>query len=409
MNTYYFLIFIFALLFTALSIKRLDFALAFILFALPSYLLRFKVFFIPFTLLELMIIILFLVWFLKRIFSGEKVYLGKFRYLIFLWLAVASLAVIVSPNKISALGIWKAYFLEPVLFFFVFINEIKDKKDLELVLTALGAGALIVSLIAFYQKFTGWLVPYQYWFKGEGRRVTGVFPYPNALALYLGPIIGLLLGRIFKGGWEKKKFFYLIVLFFSFLAIVFARSEGAIAALVLSLFVFGLSFKKYRLKTILIILILIILFTTIPLFREYLINKFNGQDWSVKVRLTLWQESWQMLKDNWLFGAGLAGYQKKIVPYHQAKYIEIFLYPHNIFLNFWSELGLFGLLTFLLLLLKSFKEVKKKLIVKNNFFALSCLLALLIIIFHGLVDVPYFKNDLSLLFWLIIGLINLKI
>ena len=116
-----------------------------------------------------------------------------------------------------------------------------------------------------------------------------------------------------------------------------------------------------------------------------------------------------MLKDNWLFGAGLAGYQKKIVPYHQAKYIEIFLYPHNIFLNFWSELGLFGLLTFLLLLLKSFKEVKKKLIVKNNFLALSCLLALLIIIFHGLVDVPYFKNDLSLLFWLIIGLINLKI
>ena len=35
---------------------------------------------------------------------------------------------------------------------------------------------------------------------------------------------------------------------------------------------------------------------------------------------------------------------------------------------------------------------------------LGVLLALMGIIVHGLVDVPYFKNDLSLEFWVLLGL-----
>jgi hypothetical protein len=31
------------------------------------------------------------------------------------------------------------------------------------------------------------------------------------------------------------------------------------------------------------------------------------------------------------------------------------------------------------------------------------------LLIHGLVDVPYFKNDLSLLFWLIVALISVPI
>ncbi len=31
--------------------------------------------------------------------------------------------------------------------------------------------------------------------------------------------------------------------------------------------------------------------------------------------------------------------------------------------------------------------------------------AMVVIVIHGLVDTPYFKNDLAILFWLIIGLL----
>jgi len=36
---------------------------------------------------------------------------------------------------------------------------------------------------------------------------------------------------------------------------------------------------------------------------------------------------------------------------------------------------------------------------------LGLLLAMLAILVHGLVDVPYFKNDLSLEFWVLAGLV----
>jgi len=43
---------------------------------------------------------------------------------------------------------------------------------------------------------------------------------------------------------------------------------------------------------------------------------------------------------------------------------------------------------------------------QDKYLKLGLLGALVVIIVHGLVDVPYFKNDLSLLFWLIIFLIG---
>jgi len=89
-----------------------------------------------------------------------------------------------------------------------------------------------------------------------------------------------------------------------------------------------------------------------------------------------------MLKDGRLItGAGLANYQATVEPYHtqgifikdfsdpdaQRKLVfneayrmahwqplEIYLYPHNLVLNFWSELGLAGLLLFIWIILKYF-------------------------------------------------------
>ena len=89
-----------------------------------------------------------------------------------------------------------------------------------------------------------------------------------------------------------------------------------------------------------------------------------------------------MLQDGRLIaGAGLANYQTSIKPYHtegifikdysdpesQRKLVfneayrnahwqplEVYLYPHNIILNFWSELGLAGMLLFVWMIIKYF-------------------------------------------------------
>jgi len=178
---------IFSLFFIYLSQKNFLWATAFIVAFLPTYLIRFKIGFLPLTLLELMILILFLVWLIKK---KDKWSLGSFKYPIIFWLIIATVSVFISPNLHSASGIWKAYFIEPILFFLVFINVIKttgsfanaqdDRKGiqndngdvilseaphlleqkvraeaknpaLDLIFLALGFSALYISLFAIWQ------------------------------------------------------------------------------------------------------------------------------------------------------------------------------------------------------------------------------------------------------------------
>jgi O-antigen ligase len=113
----------------------------------------------------------------------------------------------------------------------------------------------------------------------------------------------------------------------------------------------------------------------------------------------MWGETWQMLKDRPILGAGLAGYQQVVEPYHDKEYIEIYLYPHNVILNFWSEVGILGLLAFLGIVIWFYNKGFK---IRDNLSAML-MAGMLVILVHGLVDVPYFKNDLAILFWILVG------
>ena len=409
----YFLIAIYCLLFAWVTWHRTNWAITWIVITLPSYLIRFKIGFIPFTLLEAQILLLFLIWFIHN-FNYKKWPLirvkfknTKFYWLAFLWLVAATIATIYSPDLRSAAGIWKAYFVEPILFFLVTIFTLK-KEDLKLIYWALGASALLVSIFAIYQKFTGFLVPYQYWYLGEGERVTSLFNSPNALGLYLGPIIVFYVAWIFEkiDTWSRSKisfFIKLLVIITGVLAIIFARSEGALLAVLLSsLIVLFWTNKWSRRVVVLVLLISIVLVLVSPTIPSKIQEKIYLQDWSGQVRKDMWQESWVMIKDNWLGGAGLAGYQKVFPDYHQKNYFEVFPYPHNFVLNFWSELGLFGLIVFLLIVIRYFwlnMACWLKSIFKSKV-CLGLLGVMLVILIHGLVDNPYFKNDLSVMFWL---------
>jgi len=92
--------------------------------------------------------------------------------------------------------------------------------------------------------------------------------------------------------------------------------------------------------------------------------------------------------------------------------VEIYMYPHNIFLNFWSELGLLGVLLFIWLIGKYlFISLKLTLALSREkkaekYLILGLLSAMITIVVHGLVDVPYFKNDLAVMFWILFALLG---
>jgi putative inorganic carbon (HCO3(-)) transporter len=203
--------------------------------------------------------------------------------------------------------------------------------------------------------------------------------------------------------------------------VIMAQSEGATLAVLVCGWLMLFLNKKARIPALILLAVGVILFFTVGSFHDYLISKLLLSDYSGHVRRLIWGETWAMLGDHWFWGAGLAGYQLAIVPYHTNTWMEIFLYPHDILLNFWSELGLLGVAAFLWLAVKYFWQNLK------NIFHIICnysqelpfdkiisfvlIFAGLEILIHGLVDVPYFKNDLSVLFWLIVGVssINAKL
>jgi putative inorganic carbon (HCO3(-)) transporter len=124
-------------------------------------------------------------------------------------------------------------------------------------------------------------------------------------------------------------------------------------------------------------------------------------------RLELWQATLQMLRAHALFGAGLSGFADRVAPFWNANHPERFVDPHNIVLNFWVETGLLGLLAFGWILLIAFRVGLagwRRAPAGWREVELGVVLALVAIVVHGLVDVPYFKNDLSLEFWTLVAL-----
>ncbi|MFA6421948.1 MAG: O-antigen ligase family protein [Candidatus Buchananbacteria bacterium] len=373
---------------------------------LPSFLLRFNIGGVPFTFLEAMILILFLICLLTKRIDYKKIYRNTFFWPIIVVLVFATISVFTAPNLAPALGVWKAYFIEPVLFLAILASQVHSRKALEGLFWALGVSIFYLSIFAIIQKFTGWGVPGAFMKPSGGvDRVVSILNYPNALGLYVGPIIILFTGWLVAGSKRNwPSILKLLVIALGFTAIILAQSEAAIIAVLVCWFIMGIVYKKTRYFTIALAMIAVLVLVFFAGLRDFVLTKVFLNDYSGGIRKIIWHESWKMLKHRWLFGAGLSGYQYHIYPYHLNTF-ETFPYPHQIVFNFWTELGLWGMLAFVWVFIKYF-WVNVKAIIKNpgvKIMAFTFICVGIEIIVHGLVDVPYFKNDLSVLFWIIIG------
>jgi len=404
---------------------RPKYALWLTLVLIPAYQIKGMIYNIPVTLLGLMILSLFLIYWLKNIKRTKEFIqnLKDWQWPILIWLIIATSAMFISPDLKAGAGVWKAYFIEPILLLIVFLDLIKTKKDLKLILLAFLSSALIASIYALYQKFLGqgiWST--EVWGEPQVLRITGFFLHPNFLGLYLGPLIFLGLSYIFSFFKNKKIIIGCTFLLFviTFLCLIYARSEATILAVVAGLFFLGLiikSIQKYALGFLLIVFLLIFSF---PVSQNYFIQKVGLQDLSGQLRFNIWQGAVELIKEKTVLGAGLDGYER-LAPNYQKRFydphtgelisVETHPYPHNLYLTIWLELGLLGLIVFIWILIKFFKQGFKQLEKKQIIVSALIMAAMIVIVIHGLADTPYFKNDLAILFWLIIGLniVNKKV
>jgi O-antigen ligase len=381
-------------LFAAIAGRDLKLALALFAAALPAYLLRFSVGPIPSTLLEALFAVLFVVWAVKTDAWKRQVLPREWALPLGLLLLAGVIGIIVSPDVRGALGLFKAYLVEPILLFLIVRDVADTAEERSRLLLGLGVGALFVAVAGIVQYVSGAGIPVPWDIE---RRVTSVFPYPNAVGLYLGPvaIIGLVAAFAEQG---KRRAFWAVVVFFSLVAIVLAKTEAAYVAIPVTLFIFLVRRPKWQKNTLLATAAILLFISVVPPVRDTVIQKLTLHDLSGQVRLSQWADTERFLKDHPLFGAGLDGYPIAIEPYHTHPEYEIFQDPHDVFLNVWVELGLLGLVAAALIARRVWQS--KKL----DWIAVAASFALLEMCIHGLVDVPFFKNDLAMMTFLLVAL-----
>jgi len=380
-----------------------------IIFCLPLYLIRFEFFKIPTTVLELLIYVLFVLWLVNRGYKGLWTALKHERLLIWgilLLLLGVSVATLFSWNLRLSAGIWKAWFINPILFFAVFITVIK-KENIKKVFNSLIFSGLVVAIISLVYLICGNL-NYQ-------GRLQGIFNSPNYLAMYLAPCLLIIMMSLFIKIQSQKdtrqrpsealrsvsaspltmrlglrEVFLTIEFLIILIVLFFTKSFGTLFGLI-GVISFGLivySYQKNKKKIALSVLVLG--FALIFIFGLWKIQSLEGLK-SFDARFVIWGKAIDVFLENPLTGIGPGTFESYFPPYPKWGVPQ----PHNIFLAFLIQTGLVGFIGFILILIWFYKNNAKNL-------ALLCLMTY--ILAHGLVDTTYWKNDLSIMFWIIIGM-----
>lgn len=405
--------------FVYLSYKNIVWGIFLIVVFLPSYLWRLSFYGWPSTFLEMMILLLFIVWLFKnKLYKKINYTFNKYSYNILpkswrmvlsLWLFISFIGLLTNFS-LSSIGLWRAYWLEPLMFFLILIYNIKNRKDLVFILKGLAALVTGLFVVAIWQYFSEWNLVAAYKYPNV-KRLTALYAYPNALALLVAPIASFFAIWWLEEKNKIKNIWRLCIFIFGFVLVVVAVSQGAMVAILTSVFFYLILAKKIRkfgIPFVLGALFLAAIFLPVNVywksFEQQLLNPELGLSaTSLEIRSNQWQETARMLQDNFIFGAGIGAYQNAMEPYRQYNWIETYLYPHNIFLNFWTEIGLGGMILFIVILFFIIRLLKD-IFVAKNIFAWPLTATWLTWFVHGLVDVPYFKNDLSLLFFIILAI-----
>lgn len=331
-------------------------------------------------------------------------------------LAFAALAVISltwSEFRSPAVRQLRVIVLEPALFYFMVRLMRLERRDLVwLVDTLLFTGGAI-AMVGLVGYFTGESVVEA---EDGARRLISVYGSPNGVGLYLGRCLPFALAYLLvtaRGSW---RWLYggasgAVML----LAVLLSQSRGAIvlglpAALVAAL----VAWRGRRAvlpalgAVILVALALIPLSLALPRLGDLL-----GE--TATFRRHLWESSILLLRERPLTGAGL----DQFLYWYRSRYLlpeawaePDLSIPHSLLLNFWVNLGIFGVV-----ILVAFQAGFWRLwwqVRQRASSADPLRLALLIglagsmadLLAHGLVDVGYFAINLAFVFFLLLALLH---
>ena len=289
-------------------------------------------------------------------------------FLLFMFIALFSL--LNTENYLIFIMDWLRFVTIIIIFNYAYIY-FSDRKDF-------GKLFLIILASAFLPLCLGIA---QYLFKTGGgaegfNRVVGSFAHPNAFAQYLATLTLMILYflKTRKMGMVSKIALFMLLGLIAF-EIIQTYSRAAWIALASVLILFSLYYRISK-KILFYFLLSIALIAFLPQIKERFMDIVSPKTYSRSSwewRKQIWEDTSNEVKRHPIIGYGLGAYEQKFL-----------FMAHNDYLRLAFEVGLLGLLNYLVflfyLLAKSFKNFIKTtdVSVKSRCLTVICLITMLL-------------------------------
>jgi putative inorganic carbon (HCO3(-)) transporter len=368
---------------------------------LPLYVVRFHVGPLPTTLLEVLIGIT-VVGYAATLWAEKRPPAAGTPYdiPIALLLVAGVIGIVVSPDHVRALGIYRAYFLEAIACFYIAVDMLRTREELRAVLlvAAVGSGLMAIGEIVLFAIV---LAQHQLDLSGAPAFLNTT---PNAVAMYLEPPLAFAIAFTVFPSQPKERWLAAGLLSLIVVAMVLTLSRASYLSMAVLAVVLVLSMpsRAWRFRTIALLALLALVVIEVPIINQ----RIATLGYSAELRSSIYGQALQMLKQRPIFGAGISGFPIRVAPFRPGNQ-RIQLYPHDLWLTTWSELGLLGLVSFAViffgLLWRGFRALPRATGLERPVLW-GAVGALILYLVHGLFDSPYWKNDLSVEFWLLAAL-----
>lgn len=406
-----------------LVILTLGIIFVYLVMASPEFGYNLMIFILPFLvvlphptiLLAGLVIFTFFSYFIKLIMGKRYFKAELMDVIVVCFMAVLMFGGIVSyggSKSVQAALIYTAL----ILGYFLTVGLVNSKDALKRTVKILAVSLLLVSLYGVYQNFSGnvsaeWIDTEM--FDSIEGRVVSTFENPNMLGEYLILLLPVLAAAMFgEKNWYKKPG-YFACFAVGCACLVYTWARGAWLGFIFAAVLFLLMWNRKAMG--LIVAGIFALPFAVPFLPASIVSRFSSigdlTDTSTNYRVFIWRGSTNLAADYALTGIGV-GEQAfgRIYPYYSFAGIETAPHAHNLFLQLFIEVGIFGFIVFMALLIclmqSGFSLAKNGDDKEVRIIGCGALCGILAALLQGMTDYIWYNYRVYFIFWIVIGIVS---
>ncbi|ERP31508.1 O-antigen ligase family protein [Chitinivibrio alkaliphilus] len=324
--------------------------------------------------------------------------LTKYHVLMFAYLTIIFISLVVNRAPLSMI-FWGMDYVSDVLIMGFIISLVLRKRDFNRIFSLLTIYALVSVFTGLFDIITGISLPLF--------RNSGLFADRN-LAVRFYTFVSMYqfftLIRAYENNRVRKRTILILLVILAHVILLMSRGGYAIYGMAM-LAVTIISGNKRIFYIVLCILPVFLALVAIMTLQRIQQDRMDIVNYSDLTRVSLMRAGINMIEDNTLFGVGYRRFAELYFKYYDINLptAQIVHVIHNIYIGMWAEIGIFGLMVYLMLnfglIHHHLARIRRGYKAKDPHAVLG--ISLLIFMLHGIIY-HSFDNDSS--YWIILAL-----